>query len=128
MSLMRLWGVRSVLASFVEMIFFFCVLTSAYFLGAAGLYLVVTGGFGSIEPAPFHEMFSLVTALPLWAILLLGLGYLLLIVFYWAPGEKQDCEVELRGLVLFLVVALIAAGVALQWRYGAISALMESLL
>ncbi len=123
MSLMRMWGMRSVLASFAEMVFFFCILTPAYFLVLALAYLVVTGGFGSVEPAAMHEAISLIGALPLWVVLLLGFGYLLLIIFYWTPGETKDCGVELQGFAVFLAVVLVVGGLMLQWRFSAFTAI-----
>jgi len=43
-----------------------------------------------------------------------GLAYLALIVIYWAPGEADENQVELRGLMMFMLIAVAALLVWLQ--------------
>jgi hypothetical protein len=105
MSILRHFGIKDrvvyTLLSFVEITGFFFVSVLAFY----GLYrLAVTVG------------------VPVWAWILAGGAYLLIVTIYWAPGEKEDNEAELRAFVLFLVVGLIVGGIWLQAKYHAISA------
>ena len=46
---------------------------------------------------------------------------------YWAPGEAGDCEAELRGFVIFLLVGVVVGGVLLEWNYSALSGAVGTL-
>jgi len=105
MSLLRHFGIKDrvvyTVLSFVEITVFFALSVLAFY----GLYrLAVTAG------------------VPVWAWILAGGAYLLIVTIYWAPGEKQDNEAELRAFVLFLVVALVVGGCLLEMYYKGLSA------
>ncbi len=121
MSLMRMWGVRSLFASFAEMLFFFGVFTPLYVLGLTFLAAGLASGFGE---ASFWGSIFLA---PLWSQLLIGSLYLVVVLSYWSPGDQQDCEAELRGFALFLVVAVIVLTVVLNATYGVLASIGEPL-
>lgn len=100
MSVMRHLGIRSTIGSFVEIAAFFAASVGAFY----GLYKLAT-----------------TRGVPVWMWILAGGAYLLIVTIYWAPGEKEDNEVELRAFVLFLVVALVVGGVLLESFFGAVS-------
>ena len=102
MSLARQLGIRSPLFSFLEIAVFFALSAGAFL----GLY--------AIPPL-------LGRYVPVWGWILAGAGYLLTVTVYWAPGDSEDNEAELRGFVLFLLVAAGVGGVLLEMGSGALS-------
>ncbi|MCE5278669.1 MAG: hypothetical protein ABFD92_13315 [Planctomycetaceae bacterium] len=68
--------------------------------------------FFSTEKAPRFFEWSLFTEVPVWLWFVQGAVYLLLVTIYWAPAGEGINEIELRALVLTMLAALVAAGVA----------------
>ena len=104
MSILRHFGMKDrisyTIASFVEITVFFAASVGAFY----GLYKLATSA-----------------GVPVWGWILAGAAYLLIVTIYWAPGDKDQNEAELRAFVLFLVMALVVGGVLLEWFYQGLS-------
>ena len=117
MSILARIGVRSTLLSMVEVVFFFGVLTVAYFVGVSTLYVAVTDA--GDEPIsrlftssyPFADLGELLFLVPVWMWFVQVAGYLLLVTIYWAPGDEGINRTEMRALVLTMLLACLAAGI-----------------
>jgi hypothetical protein len=115
-------GVHSAVLSFLEIALFFLVITGLYFGVLSAIYAVAAKTAGrltfSMVAMPFRpgNLGAWLGILPAWMWILEGLGYLLVITIYWAPGDQGLDETELRGFVVFLVTALVAVAVWLQMR------------
>ena len=117
MSILARTGIRSTLLSTVEVVFFFGVLTVAYFVGVSTLYVAVTDvGDESISRLftssyPFADLGELLFLVPVWMWFVQVAGYLLLVTIYWAPGDEGINRTEMRALVLTMVLACLVAGI-----------------
>ena len=117
MSILARIGVRSTLLSMVEVVFFFGVLTVAYFVGVSTLYVAVTdAGDESISRLftssyPFADLGEMLLLVPAWMWFVQVAGYLLLVTIYWAPGDEGINRTEIRALVLTMVLACLVAGI-----------------
>jgi len=104
MSMLRHFGIKDKIAytalSFIEIALFFAASFGAFY----ALYRRAT-----------------TAGVPVWAWILAGGVYLLIVTIYWAPGEKDQNEAELRAFVLFLLVAVVVAGALLEAYFGALS-------
>ena len=127
MSLTRRLGVQNPLLSFVEILVFFRVISWAYFALIGLMYALFSGHIGQVSgsmvamwnfPLGLGSWFAVV---PIWMWILMGLGYLLLITIYWAPGEEAVSESELKGFVLFVLIGLLAGGIYIQMKYQGIT-------
>jgi len=118
--------VLGTLAALLEMVLFFGAITGAFLAAVCWLYFTITSGWDqvSLEGTGYLRLPLL---LPVWMQILAGVLYLLLITLYWAPGDEQTNRTELRGFVLFLVVAAIAGAIYVQVQYGLITGLFEAL-
>ncbi|MHC4982141.1 MAG: hypothetical protein ACYTF6_03105 [Planctomycetota bacterium] len=125
MSLMRILGVRNSLLSFVETVVFFGVAVPAYFLITGMIYVGIAVAAGEVPTKTFHSLGSLFGALPVWMWVIQGAVLLLLIVIYWTPGDEELNRIEVRSLVCFFVLALVAGGIWLEIQYGAVSHLAK---
>jgi hypothetical protein len=132
MSLTRKLGVQNPLLSFVEILVFFRVISWAYFALIGLMYALFSGQIGRVSgsmvamwnfPVGLSSWFGVV---PVWMWILMGLGYLLLITIYWAPGEAATSQSELRGFVLFVLVGLVAGGIYIQLKYQGITMVAET--
>jgi len=167
MSIMKLLGVRSWVLSFVEIVFFFGVLSVAYFAVVLGLYHALAG-----EPAPVQLIQpttstapasqasssapattpdtqmaasapatapetqattsapatapatqaaegsrSWLVSTPVWMWIVAGAGYVLLVTLYWAPGDQQLDDAELRAFGVFVVTVVVVGLLYLEFRY-----------
>lgn len=97
------------LLSFVEM-FVFLGLSVAYVLIVALIHFLFAGPSLAAE-TPFFDVGAWLAVLPWWMYLLLALGYLGLVIIYWAPGDEQYSAVELWAFTTFLVLLLAALGI-----------------
>jgi len=127
MSLTRRLGVKNAVVSFVEILVFFRVISWAYFALICLMYALFSGQIGRVTgsmvamwtfPLGLGAWFDVV---PIWMWILVGLGYLLLIKIYWAPGDEAANESELKGFVLFALLGLVAGGIYIQAKYSGIS-------
>ena len=125
MSLMALLKVRSTIASFFEMIFF-CAVSALYFAAVIGLYMLYASATKTValEKLTYGDWPG---QLPTWLWIVMGIGYLALITFYWVPGDDETNKVELRAFAVFLVVAAIAGVVYLTLQYGLVFGLLKNL-
>ena len=158
MSIMKLLGVRSWFLSFVEIVFFFCVLSVLYFAVMVGGYRLLAVALASNRPPPADQYAasapasqsqtasapasqaqvatapspaatqsqsapasqsqpasaaavepakgSWLTTTPAWMWIIAAVGYVLLVTLYWAPGDQQLDDTELRAFGVFVVVVL----------------------
>jgi len=132
MSLTRRLGVHNALLSFVEILVFFRVISWAYFALIGLMYALFSGQVGRVSgsmvamwnfPVGLSSWFVVV---PVWMWILMGLGYLLLITIYWAPGEEATSQSELKGFVLFVLVGLVVGGIYIQLKYQGITMVAET--
>ncbi len=124
MSLLKALGLRSVLLSFLEVVLFFAVITPLYFSLAATPYALVKArqelnATMVLMPLSPAGLVGWSAVLPVWMWALEIAGYLLLVTIYWAPGDPDQSRTELRGLVLFLVLAVVGgiAWLEISHRY-----------
>ncbi|MFA6134318.1 MAG: hypothetical protein WC869_09930 [Phycisphaerae bacterium] len=118
MSILKILGVRSAAASFLEVTAFFLVISPLYFAILGTIYALIareslTAGMFFL-PYLGENLSRWSAILPIWMWLIEGAGYLLLVTIYWTPGETSLDESELRGLVIFAVVAAVAGAFWLQ--------------
>jgi len=112
--------------SFVEMIVFFGVISTAYFALMCGAYVRIAAWADTdlLQGVGYGDWPGL---LPAWMWIVSGLLYLLLITLYWAPSQDaQVNQAELRGFVLFLVVIAVVALVVFQIQSGFLTKLAET--
>lgn len=120
MSILKRLGVHNAILSFVEIAFFFLVMTGLYFGVLSAIYAVAAKAAGKVTfwmvvmPLAPGNLGAWLGMLPAWMWILEGLGYLLLVTIYWAPGDQRVDESEMRGFVIFVVAALAAVAVWLQ--------------
>ena len=120
MSLLRRLGINSAVLSFLEIILFFLVITGLYFGLLSTIYAFVGGARDRLTfsmvfmPLGPSNLGAWAGILPAWMWIVEGLGYLFLVTIYWAPGEDSVNASELRGFVIFVIVALAVLAVWLQ--------------
>jgi hypothetical protein len=126
MSILKALGIRSMVASFLEVGLFFLVITPLYFSAVAAIYALVARQGGQLDwsmtllplaPASLGRWGGI---LPVWMWAMELLGYLLLVTIYWAPGEQGLNRAELGGLVIFLIVTAVGSLAWVNYRYGAV--------
>ena len=110
MSVLVRLGVRSTILSLIETCWFFLVMTPVYFIVVSCVYALASRqwqGFAELVGAS-GVLASSFKILPVWMLIVEGLGYLLLITIYWAPGQAEANTAEVRALALFLAMAVVA--------------------
>ena len=115
MSILARMGLHSALLSFLEMVVFFGVISMIYFVGIAGVHATATQVLppeGATWGGTLAAWFS---ALPAWLWIGMGLGYVALLTVYWAPGNPEANEAELRAFLL-LAGVLLVTGVVTWWK------------
>jgi len=110
MSLGRALGCRGTALAFVEVLLFFCAISTLYFVGIAFLYALIAQLAGGAKVSIGAGIGSWFATMPKWLMVAMGVGYLALITLYWVPGDEEQNRAEVRGLVLFLIFAAIVAG------------------
>lgn len=193
MSIMKLMGVRSWVLSFVEIVFFFGVVSTAYFGVLLGGYQVGASVFGSdpveqatttsapasqaataaapaaatapaqtqpvvaeasatTQPAagqaasspasqsrpaysqaptaaasqPGGKSRGWLASTPVWMWIIAGVGYVLLVTLYWAPGDGKLDDAELRAFAVFVAVVVIGGLVFVNVQYdGAVTSQLK---
>ena len=105
------------LLSFVEVVLFFAVLSPLFGLALAALYFLVTD-------MPDGGLAAWPGALSMGAWIVLSLAYLLLITLYWVPPKDDGANrVQVGGLVVFLVAALLVGAI---WQWALLAGLLQT--
>jgi hypothetical protein len=131
MSILKRLGINSAVLSFLEIALFFLVITGLYFGLLSTIYALVRGAGGQLTfsmvlmPLGPSSLGAWTGILPAWMWIVEGLGYLFLVTVYWAPGEDSVNTSELRGFVIFVIVALVVLAVWLA-MHGYLSQLAET--
>lgn len=132
MSILKALGIRSVVASFLEVALFFLVVTPLYFSLLATIYALSSGQGGQLDwavtvlPLAPSSLGRWAGILPVWMWAVELVGYLLLVTIYWAPGEKGLDRAELGGLMIFLIVAVVGSLAWLDYRHKAVYQAVET--
>jgi len=97
-------------ASLVEQIVFFTVISGLYFLLVRLIYVGLSQGFGALDIAELTSVSSYITAVPMWVLTLAVCGYMLLITLYWAPRRNETDNTEVAAFAtLLLGVGIVLA-------------------
>ncbi len=121
MSVMKLMPARNMFASLLEVGAFFLVITPLYFDAIGALYTVFSGNWSAFQPAmatfPYTSSAwgAWAAVLPVWMWVVQVLAYAGLVVIYWAPGDEGLNKAELRGLMMFIFLAVAALLVWLEF-------------
>ena len=109
MSLMAVFGFRSKILSFIEVIFFFA-LSYLFLLGLSAVYGGAAGRAGEVvRHYAWYDLLAWLRILPAWMYVVEAVGYLGLITIYWSPGDEAQNRNEVLAFALFLL-ALLAIG------------------
>jgi len=124
MSLMSLAKVRNPWLSFLEMCFFFCCATAAWFFLVPKMAAPIAFVCRAIDVVVFGGAWApSAEKIAIWMHVVAAVGYLGILMFYWAPADEDTNRVELRAFTVFLVLAALAAALYVELKWGQLSAL-----